>query len=127
MLTTKAGTVILSPCASLRVNSAKDLCAHPDRPFAALRVTKYYRSCLLKFIIAPYFPLLRYNRCKSTNLVRAVVGATLWSTRRVFWSVFGEYGAAIKPPDRTRGSMEEIPPVSTSTQRNLTHSRTQGL
>src|SRR5258708_28209415 len=56
---------------------------------------KYYRSCLLKIITAPYFPLLRYNRCKSTNLVRAVVGATIMvDTARFlvhFWGVRGSY------------------------------------
>ena len=36
------------------LSAAKHLCAHPDRPFAALRVTNYYRSWLLMFIIAPW-------------------------------------------------------------------------
>ncbi len=33
------GTVMLSTCATLSVNSAKHLAAQRDRPFAALRVT----------------------------------------------------------------------------------------
>ena len=34
------GTVMLSTFAMLSVNSAKHLEAHPDRPFATLRVTR---------------------------------------------------------------------------------------
>ena len=34
------------PFAALRINSAKDLCAHRARPFAALRVTQHSRSWL---------------------------------------------------------------------------------
>src|SRR6266436_2128071 len=33
------------------LSAAKHLSAHQERPFAALRVTNYYRSCLLKIII----------------------------------------------------------------------------
>src|SRR5713226_9615837 len=33
------------------LSAAKHLSAHRERPFAALRVTKHYRCCLLKFII----------------------------------------------------------------------------
>jgi hypothetical protein len=42
------------PFASLRVNSAKHLCVHRERPFAALRVTKPCRFWSGNFIIGGY-------------------------------------------------------------------------
>src|SRR5712692_12095401 len=62
-LTTKTGTVMLS--------AAKGLSAHRERPFAALRVTNYYRSWLVKSSSAmrAYMGRLRHGRSSSSMCI----------------------------------------------------------
>src|SRR5260370_20990360 len=53
------------------LSAAKHLCAHPDRPFAPLRVTTPDRSCLLKIIIGTY-EMAGFGRYSSLSAVGAI-------------------------------------------------------
>src|SRR5260370_3761851 len=56
------------------LSAAKHLCAHPDRPFAPLRVTTPDRSCLLKIIIGTYemAGFGRYSRLSDVGAINRV-------------------------------------------------------